>query len=178
MFKLAPTKIIAALSFATALGGSLIILPLVIDGQALAFDAKSGGGADDGPSEHHHLLPSELVEPRLAFLKTALKITDAQSKQWSAFADVMRKQAKEKDAMVTALRAYKDANLTVIDRMEQRQKMLSTAAANLSDLIAAAQPLYASFSDEQKQLANEFLAPHFGHHFGHGGFGEHFRGDR
>ena len=76
--------------------------------------------------------------------------------------------------MVTALRAYKDANLTVIDRMEQRQKMLSTAATNLSDLIAAAQPLYASFSDEQKRLSNEFLAPHFGHH----GFGGRFRDGR
>jgi len=177
MFKLAPAKIIAALSFATALGGSLVVLPLVMDGQAFAFDAK-GGGADDGQAERHHLLPSELVEPRLAFLKTALKITDAQSKPWNAFADVMRKQAKEKDAMVTALRAYKDANLTMIDRMEQRQKMLSTAAANLSDLIAVAQPLYASFSDEQKRLANEFLTPHFSHHFGHGGFGERFRDDR
>src|SRR5690242_11013570 len=119
MFKLAPAKIVAALSFATALSGSLIVLPLVLDGrQAFAFDAKGEAAAQDG-QEHHHMLPSEMIEPRLAFLKTALKITDAQAKQWSAFADVMRKQAKDRDARITAMRAYKDANLTVIDRMQQ-----------------------------------------------------------
>ena len=176
MFKLAPAKIVAALSFATALGGSLIVLPLLMDGQAFAFDAKGQGAQQDG-QEHHHMMPSEMVEPRLAFLKTALKITDAQSKQWNAFADVMRKQAKDRDATMTAMRAYKDANLTVIDRMEQHQKMLTKAAANLSELIASAQPLYATFNDEQKRLADQFLAPHFGHHFGHGG-GGHFHGGR
>lgn len=174
MSKSAPAKIVAALSFATALAGSLAIVPLLMDGQALAFDAKSEGAAQDGQTEHHHMLPSELVEPRLAFLRTALKITDGQAKQWNALADVMRKQAKDKDATITAMRAYKDANLTVIDRMEQRQKLMSNAAANLSDLIAAAQPLYASLSDEQKRLADQFLAPHFGH----GGFGRHFHEDR
>lgn len=174
MSKSAPAKIVAALSFATALAGSLVIVPLLMDGQAFAFDAKGEAAAQDGQPEHHHMLPSELVEPRLAFLKTALKITDAQAKQWNTLADVMRKQAKDRDATITAMRAYKDASLTVIDRMEQRQKMMSTAAANLSDLVAAAQPLYASLSDEQKRLADEFLTPHFGH----GGFGRHFHEDR
>jgi len=172
MFKLAPAKIVAALSFATALGGSLVVLPLLMDGQAFAFDAKGEGAAQDGKPEHHHLMPSELVEPRLAFLKTALKITDAQAKQWSAFADVMRKQAKDRDATITALRAYKGTSRSAIDRLEERQKFMAKGAASLSELIAAAQPLYASFSDEQKRLADEFLAPHF-----HGGFGGgHFHG--
>jgi hypothetical protein len=160
MFKLAPEKTVAALSFLTALGASLMVLPLLVDGQAFALDAKSEAGSQDGP-QHHHLLPSETIEARLAYLKTALKITDGQAKQWNAVADLLRKQAKDKDAIVTAMRAYEDANLSAIDRLERRQKMMAKGAADLSDLIAVAQPLYASFSDEQKRLADEFLAPRF-----------------
>jgi len=174
MFKPAPAKIVAALSFATALGGSLIVLPLLMDGQAFALDAKSEGAAQDGQPEHHHLLPSETIEPRLAYLKTALKITDAQTKQWTALADVMRKQAKDRDTTITAMRAYQDVKTSVIDRMERRQKMMSKGATDLSELIAAVEPLYTSFSEDQKRLADEFLAPHFGHH----GFGGHFHEGR
>lgn len=34
--------------------------------------------------------PAEHIEGRLAFLKTELKITDAQMAQWNAFADALR----------------------------------------------------------------------------------------
>jgi len=39
--------------------------------------------------------PVDRAEARLAYLKTALKITEAQETQWNAFADVRRKQARE-----------------------------------------------------------------------------------
>src|SRR4051812_27696723 len=41
--------------------------------------------------------PSERVEAQLAYIKTALKITDAQQTQWNAFADTLRKQAAARD---------------------------------------------------------------------------------
>src|SRR5512146_1442378 len=50
-------------------------------------------------------LPGERVEARLAFIKTALKITDAQQPQWNAFADVMRKNAKQADERIKQWRA-------------------------------------------------------------------------
>jgi hypothetical protein len=34
------------------------------------------------------------IEGRIAFLKTELKITDAQSQQWNAFADALRENAR------------------------------------------------------------------------------------
>ncbi|MEQ9185553.1 MAG: Spy/CpxP family protein refolding chaperone [Thalassobaculum sp.] len=38
--------------------------------------------------------PSQHIEGRIAFLETELRITEAQSPQWSAFADAMRANAK------------------------------------------------------------------------------------
>jgi len=167
-------KIVAASAFVTALGGTLLAFPLILDNPAFALDAKP---ATPGQDEHHHwMLPSERVEPRLAFLKTALKITDAQTKQWNAFADVLRKQAKDRDAKVEAMRAKFEADkdkprpeISAIDRMERREKMMTDAAASLSDVLAATKPLYAVLSDDQKQTADELLA----HRGGHGGFGHH-----
>lgn len=161
---------VAAGAFLTALGGTLLAFPLILDNPAFALDANATTPAADG----HFRLPSERIEPRLAFLKTALKITDAQTKQWNAFADVLRKQAKDRDALVTAMQAYRDVKFTAIDRMEHREKAMTEIAAELSERLAAAKPLYASLSDEQKGIADDLLAPHFGRHgfghrFGHGG---------
>jgi LTXXQ motif family protein len=176
-------KAVAAGAFVTALGGTLLAFPLILDNQALALDT-GGSASASGQDRHHFRLPSERIEPRLAYLKTALKITDAQSKQWNAFADVLRKQAKARDAKVEEMRAKFEANkgkpnqdVSAIDRMERREKMMTDAAASLSEVLAAAKPLYASLSDEQKQTADELLGGRSGRggwggrHFGHGGFG-------
>ncbi len=157
-------KAAAAAAFTIALGGSIAVSPAILD-SALALDAKSSG---DGQQPHMRL-PSDMIDARIAYLRTALKITDAQAKPWNAFADVLRKQAKERDAMVTAHRAYRDAKFTVVDRLEKRQKWLTRAASDTAELLTAVQPLYASLSEDQKQTADEFLV-HGGHWGGeHGG---------
>ncbi len=129
---------------------------------------------DASQHEHHHLPPSQMVEARLAYIKTALQITPAQTAQWNAFADVLRKQAKAREAKMTEMRAkweqHKDgdAKPDLMTMMEHRQKMLTDASANMSEYIAALKPLYASLSDSQKEIAPEVL----GHHGrGHEGWG-------
>ncbi|WP_374655752.1 Spy/CpxP family protein refolding chaperone [Dongia sp.] len=44
--------------------------------------------------------PAQHIEGRLAFLKTELKITEAQAPQWDAYADALRANAKRKGAMM------------------------------------------------------------------------------
>ncbi len=128
----------------------------------------------DGKHEHHHMMPSQMVEARLAYIKTALQITPAQSAQWNAFADFLRKQAKARDEKMTEMRArweqHKDgdAKPDLVARMEMRQKMLTDASAHMSEYIAALKPLYASLSDSQKEIAPEVLGHHG--HDGHGGW--------
>ena len=48
--------------------------------------------------------PTERVEARLAYIKTALKITDAQQAQWDGFANVLRKQARDMDQRIQKFR--------------------------------------------------------------------------
>lgn len=117
-------------------------------------------------------LPSERVEARLAYLKTALKITDAQQAQWDTFAEVQRKHAREADQRMQMRRTQmekreKGERPTAVERMEFRQKMLAMRSQRLGELISAGKPLYAALSPEQQKIADQLLAPR-GHGRNHG----------
>jgi hypothetical protein len=47
--------------------------------------------------------PSQHLEGRLAFLKTELKITEAQTPQWTAYADALRANAKRMGQLMTEM---------------------------------------------------------------------------
>lgn len=123
--------------------------------------------------EHQRPLPGRLVDARLAFLKTALKITPAQEQQWNAFAAVMRQQAREMDTKIEQMRKAHEARVqnatppNAIERLQRRQEFLAAAAARTNALLTAAKPLYASFSPQQKQMADELLMHGGHHHFRH-----------
>jgi len=137
--------------------------------------AQSAGPGGEGPQARHHMqqqhegqrasrLPSERVEARLAYLKTALKITDAQQAQWNEFASTLRKHARAADKQVETARAEaarreKGAQPTAIERMERGQERMAAAYTRLSETLAAAKPLYAALSPEQQKIADELLAP-------------------
>ena len=168
MMKLKPELSVAALSITSALAATLLISPLIFDNPALALDPKPAPAAD--AERHHHRLPSETVEARLAYAKTLLKITDAQTQQWNAVADVIRKQAKDRDAAFQNWHRDQGTEHTIIDRLERRQKMMTKAATDTSTLLEAARPLYAVLSTDQKKTADELI----GHRFGGGHMGHHF----
>jgi hypothetical protein len=110
-------------------------------------------------------LPSERVEARLAYARTALKITPEQEAQWNAFAEVSRRHAKAADERIKAFREQRAQQEgprerpNAVQRLERRQQMLATQAQRLSEVIAAAKPLYAVLSPEQKATADELLTP-------------------
>ncbi len=120
-------------------------------------------------SQHHaqrpFSLPSERIDARLAYLKTALRITDAQQTQWNAFADVMRKHARDMDERVVARRAQfhegaASRKQTAIERLEQVQQRHAEAVTRLNSVLAVEKPLYAALSPEQRQIADQVLVPH------------------
>jgi DNA-binding helix-hairpin-helix protein with protein kinase domain len=150
-----------------------VVAGLGIAGTAAIAQQQAAAPAQAGEHhEHQGMLPSQRAEARLAYIKTALNITPAQTAQWNAFADVVRKQAKARDTKVEEMRARfeqrneGEARPDLVERLEFRQKMLNTAAENTGELLTALKPLYASFSDSQKQTAAEMLS-----HRGHGGWG-------
>ncbi len=116
------------------------------------------GASPDTQSQRARPLPGERIEARLAYAKTALKITPAQETQWNALANVLRRHAATMDQQVTQRRAAnRDQPASAIERLTRRQTLMSEAAARMGEVLEAAKPLYAVLSDEQKKEADALL---------------------
>lgn len=102
-------------------------------------------------------MPFEHVEGRIAFLKAELRITDAQKQAWEAFADALRANARAQQAMHEQM-SKGGMPATWPDRLTLQQKALSVRLDALKTLEAAAKPLYAVLSDEQKKAADRLLS--------------------
>ncbi len=126
--------------------------------------ANSGAAATD--ARHHatdRLLPGQLVDGRIAFLKAELKITPAQEAQWQQVAAAMRESASALDqAMMTARQDR--GTLNAVQRIALRGQFAKMRADNDARLLAAFKPLYASLSPEQQQMANQLAAAHHERH--------------
>lgn len=92
------------------------------------------------------------VEDRITYLHTQLKITSAQETQWSAFADVMRSNGQTMGQLFQERKAA--TNLSAIDDMKQYATISQAHADGMKKLVDAFEPLYNSFSPEQKKLAD------------------------
>jgi protein CpxP len=148
---------------------------------SMAQNAAQPPGAAQGQhaKRFHHgkqafSLPSERTEARLAYVKTALKITTAQQAQWDAYAGVVRKQAAEADVRIKEHRATMAANTerkrpTAIERLERRQVFMAKASEKIGERLAVQKPLYAALSSEQQQVADKLFAGRGGKHGGRGG---------
>ena len=168
----------------TSMGSIVSAVVLTAVAGAISIDIIPAFGQGVPPAAtQERPLPGERIEARLAYLKTALKITPAQEQQWSAVADVLRRHARERDAEIQQRRAARQAQRqnqtpgqppqrqqqTAIERLQQQQQRLATASTRMNELVAAAQPLYASFNDDQKKIADEMLT-RGGRRFGRGGW--------
>lgn len=163
-----------------ALAGALLSIGL---SSGFAVHAQTGTAPADQPQAHQGMRqhdgnraftkPSERVEARLAYIRTALKITDAQQAQWNAFAETLRNQAALADQRMQQFRAQRDQNRqkpSAIARLEQEQQRHAASVTRLNELLTVQRPLYAALSTEQKAIADELLAPRrHGGGFGRGG---------
>ncbi|NPT39274.1 Spy/CpxP family protein refolding chaperone [Paraburkholderia xenovorans] len=92
------------------------------------------------------------VEDRIAYLHSQLKITSAQESQWNAFADVMRSNGQTMGELFQQRRAA--TNVSALDDMKQYATIAQAHADGMKKLVDAFDPLYNSFSPEQKKLAD------------------------
>jgi len=98
------------------------------------------------------------VEGRLAFLKTELKITDAQLPLWNAVADAIRTDAKSMSEMMSGgMMGSSQTTATLPEKLALHEKMMTTHLEALRRLKAAVDPLYAALGPEQKKSADELL---------------------
>ena len=106
------------------------------------------------------------VEGRIAFLRTELKITEAQTSAWDAFAEALRANAKKlgeiRGAMMAQMNAAQQEAPTLTDRLGLQEQWLTARLEGTRTIRSAVTTLYGVLSDDQKKTANELLAPHVG----------------
>jgi hypothetical protein len=99
------------------------------------------------------------VEGRLAYLKTELKITEAQMPQWNAFADAFRANGQKMAQQCAMMKEHSGAMMSadLPERLNMMEQHMTMHLDSLRAIKAAMLPLYAVLSDEQKKTANEVM---------------------
>jgi hypothetical protein len=170
------------------LGTTLVSVFLAATTASIAIAQTAPNANAPSASNHAHRFmerpfsrPTERVEARLAYVKTALKITAAQQTEWDAFANVVRNNAQEREQRFKSMRSGEPGHArhqrpNAIERLERTQTFLADAATRVNQLLAVEKPLYAALSPEQQKVADVVLNPRFRSTEGHQGHGMHGRG--
>jgi zinc resistance-associated protein len=145
---------------------------LTIAGSTLA-SAQQPSSAE---RSHHAQLTADdiaaFADARIAAIKTALKLTPAQEKNWPAVEQTLRDISKERAAQREA-RAAAGQRTDATERLRDRADALTTRAAALRRLADAEKPLYQSLDEAQKRRFG--TAFRFAAHTHGGGAPEHAR---
>jgi hypothetical protein len=129
------------------------------------MEARAAYGQASRQADRPFSRPTERVEARLAYAKTALKITDAQQPQWDAYANQVRKIAQDLEQRFKARRSEGQSGrpqaqqLNAIERLERAQSFHAAAITRINQILAVEKPLYAALSPEQQKVADEVLRP-------------------
>ncbi len=133
---------------------------LTIAGSTLA-SAQQQSPAE--PPHHVQLTADDIAaftDARLAALKTALKLTPAQEKNWPAVEQALRDNSKARIARREAQRGA-GPQTDPIERLRNHADALTARSDALRRLAEAEKPLYQSLDDAQKRrfaLAMRFAA--------------------
>jgi periplasmic protein CpxP/Spy len=144
-----------ALGAVLAGGTAVAVGPMVADAQT-----------QQQPAHRAAFDPGRHVEGRIAYLKTELKITDAQAPMFEKVANVMRENAKAMGDTAQSLRGDPNQPRTVISRLEARVKFAQLRADGEAKMLAAFRPLYQAMSPDQQKAADEMFEHHGRGHFG------------
>lgn len=138
---------------ATAAALSACGFTVTASAQSAAPAAQSGAPAA-APSDAKPTHAEEVrhwaevgIEAQLKGLKSSLRLTADQEKDWGPFESAV-KDAQE--ARLAALQKEQSGNLSPMDRNAAQADRLAQSQANLEKVIDAAKPLYASLDNKQK----------------------------
>jgi hypothetical protein len=99
------------------------------------------------------------LEAYIAYTRTRLGISEAQAPLWEAFAATLRESRQERLDARPAPRDPALGPLTLVERIEREQARLNARSQRLAATANALLPLYGTFDDNQKRLADEMLSP-------------------
>jgi len=138
-------KVLVLLASAAAMSGAFAQASAPAAAPSVAAASAPAAPAAKGGHERN-------VEDRIAYLHAQLKITPEQEPQWKAFADVMRGNGQTMGELFKERRAA--TNVSALDDMKQYATIAQAHADGMKKLVDAFDPLYNSFSPEQKKLAD------------------------
>lgn len=121
------------------------------------------GGMPMGAGMMGHGMMGQHVEGRIAFLKAEIGITEAQTAQWNAFAEALRANGRAMTELrggmpLAAQQSAPDAPLlTLPQRLDQHERMVTAQAEALRRLRTALTPLYAVLTEQQRQAADSLV---------------------
>src|SRR5438270_12246743 len=116
--------------------------------------APATSEAVQSPMHHHaRMLPSQLVDGRIAFLKAELKITPAQETQWQQVATAMQQNATALDGVIGNAR-QQSGSMDAVQRLSLREQFAKVRVDNHARLLTAFKPLCAGLSAEPQQMAD------------------------
>ena len=98
------------------------------------------------------------IEGRLAYLKAELKIAEAQTTLWNAYAAAARENAKAMTAHCTTMMKPRGSTaLSLPDRLDQHEQFMAAQLDAMRAMNKALKPLYAALSDAQKKTADQLF---------------------
>lgn len=139
----------------------------LIAGSAVSYAANPQTG-NPGPQRWQPTAEDRaiLTDARLAALKTGLKLNAEQEKLWPALETTLRDVSKERAARAEARRAERQAarqpgaaaeRPDPITRMRAAASGMDARAADLRKIADAAEPLYKTLDEAQKQRLNVLI---------------------
>jgi len=106
------------------------------------------------------------IEGRIAFLRTELKITDAQTNAWNSFADALRTNAKKlgevRTSMMSHMGAAQQQPPALTERLNLQEQWLIARLEETRAMKSALTNLFAVLTEDQRKTANELLGLHMG----------------
>lgn len=118
-----------------------------------------GGGMGQGMGQGKMQGPADfgpMVEGRLAYLQSALNLTEAQQPAWQDYADAVRARTGVMQENHATMWPMMQAG-TAPERMQARIAAMSAMLAALEALQPATEALYAALDEQQKAIADELI---------------------
>ena len=100
---------------------------------------------------------AEHVEGRLAFIRAELKITDAQTPQWTAFAEAVRRNAGSMAELRKSMMGGQGTPAPLPERLAREDKLATAHLAALKKTEDAVTQLYGVLTDDQKKVADTIV---------------------
>jgi hypothetical protein len=100
---------------------------------------------------------AKFTQQRLAFIKSEIKVTPAQTPLWDKFAATVEDNARRMGSQRATLFERDSSNDTLVDRLELREEMMAVQLDSMKQTVAALRPLYASFDPSQQAVAEQLM---------------------